>query len=128
MAVVAFPRVVLNIKRTCVSAISAKLLGLLSELRKAGIDVKHYIPGRLRIAVAQVKHNPALAQDIQRSLGSLPGITGVEAHPTTGSVLILFDGQLLAGREAHNRITETLAQLFPRVSQSTWRALWESAA
>lgn len=54
-------------------------------------QVVHFLPGRIRLKSVQMKGNTALAQEVRQTLMTLPGVLCVEAQPTTGSVLILYD-------------------------------------
>lgn len=68
-------------------------------------QVVHFLPGRIRLKSAQFKGNPALAQEVQQTLLTLPGVLSVEAQPTTGSVLVLYDS-------ANHLPLPTLAEAF----------------
>jgi len=56
-----------------------------------GLKVVHALPGRVRLKVAKVKGNPALARQTQEKLAQVPVIRPVEAKPGTGSPLIHYD-------------------------------------
>jgi len=58
--------------------------------RSAG-RVVHALPGRVRICFPQIKRNPARAQEVKGILAGLPGVEGVSANTTTGSVVIEYD-------------------------------------
>jgi hypothetical protein len=77
------------------------------------IKIVHAIPGRVRLKVAKLRNNPPLARVIQERLGAVRGIQGVEATPLTGSVLVLFDPQVVTAHESLMNLSETLADLFP---------------
>ncbi len=81
-----------------------------------GITVVHALPGRVRLKIPQVKDNQELARQAQEKLGQAPGIQRVEANPTTGSVLILYDLAMLASLEALGPLGEIFAELFPEVA------------
>ena len=51
----------------------------------------HVLDGRLRVKVPEVKRAPRKAAEVVRALQSVAGVTYVQANPTTGSVLVLFD-------------------------------------
>ncbi len=57
--------------------------------------VVHFTPGRLRLRVERPKRTPAVYGDLKALLGTLPGVTGVEITPTTGSVLVTYDPSTL---------------------------------
>ncbi len=77
------------------------------------IRIVHAIPGRIRLKVAQLRHNPPLARGIQERLGAVRGIQGVEATPLTGSVLVLFDPQAVTAPDSLLTLSQTLNDLFP---------------
>ncbi|HEX8203583.1 MAG TPA: hypothetical protein VF590_24115 [Isosphaeraceae bacterium] len=56
-----------------------------------GAEILHALPGRVRLRVAGLKRDPALAREIEGRLSADPAIRRVEASLVTGSVLILFD-------------------------------------
>jgi hypothetical protein len=55
------------------------------------VEILHAIPGRVRLRVAGLKRDPALAREIEGRFSADPAIQHVEASPVTGSVLIRFD-------------------------------------
>ncbi len=57
--------------------------------------VVSFTPGRLRLRVERGKRSPAIYDDIRGLLGTLPGVTGVDVTPTTGSVLVSYDPNTL---------------------------------
>jgi len=56
-----------------------------------GIELRHAIPGRIRLRIPAIKGEPALALEVQRQLAALPVIRRVEVNPTAASVLVLYD-------------------------------------
>jgi hypothetical protein len=78
-----------------------------------GIKVVHALPGRIRLKVAQVRENPALANQIQQRLTGVQGIQKVEVNPLTGSVLVLYDATATASPDSLRALAEPLAALFP---------------
>ena len=66
-------------------------------MKIAGLEVVHAMPGRVRLKVARVKGNPALARQAQEKLAKVPGIRQVEAKAGTGSLLIHYDLEELCG-------------------------------
>jgi hypothetical protein len=77
------------------------------------IRVVHAIPGRIRLKVAQVRENPALASELQMRLATVHGIKQVEVNPRTGSVLMLYEAQNTASPDALDALAESLTTLFP---------------
>jgi copper chaperone CopZ len=57
----------------------------------AGIELRHAIPGRIRLRIPAIKGEPGLSREVQRQLSALPVIRRVEVNPVTGSVLVLYD-------------------------------------
>jgi copper chaperone CopZ len=52
----------------------------------------HAIPGRVRFRdLPEIKRNPACAETARAALAEIPGVSKVEANPTTGSILVEFD-------------------------------------
>ncbi|HEV8712727.1 MAG TPA: hypothetical protein VGX03_07875 [Candidatus Binatia bacterium] len=84
-----------------------------TESDVGGIRVVHAIPGRIRLKVAQVRKNPALASEIQTRLATVHGIRQVEVNPLTGSVLMLYEAQDVASSDSLRTLAEPLAALFP---------------
>ena len=52
--------------------------------------------GRIRIKVPEVKDSPAMAGEIESQLAKLEGVAHVKANLLTGSVLVLFDAQVIS--------------------------------
>ena len=81
-----------------------------------GITVVHALPGRVRLKIPRVKENLELARQAQEKLSQAPGIQRVEANPTTGSLLILYDLAMLASVETLEPMGAIFAELFPEVA------------
>lgn len=58
----------------------------------------HALEGRLRIKVNEVKGSSQKAREIEGDLQTLAGINNVQANPTTGNVLILYNQRFLTQR------------------------------
>jgi Heavy metal associated domain 2 len=56
-----------------------------------GIELRHAIPGRIRLRIRAIKGEPRLSREVQKQLAGLRVIRRVEANPVTGSVLVLYD-------------------------------------
>jgi hypothetical protein len=84
------------------------------------IRMVHAIPGRVRLKVPKLRHNPTLARLIQERLGAVPGIQGVEVTPLTGSVVVRFDPQIVTAPESLMNLSETLTDLFPGLDLTQW--------
>lgn len=87
-----------------------------------GLKVVHALPGRVRLKVAKVKGNPALARQAQEKLIKVPGIQQVEATPGTGSLLIHYDMDDLFSAASLEILSETLGELFPEIEMVTLMA------
>jgi P-type Ca2+ transporter type 2C len=55
------------------------------------VAISHRLPGRLRVAVPWIHHEPVNAYRLQTKLEQIPGIRSVQCNPQTGRALILFD-------------------------------------
>jgi hypothetical protein len=84
-----------------------------------GLKVAHALPGRVRLKVAKVKGNPALARRAEEKLAKVPGIRQVEAKSDTGSLLIHYDMEDLFSTASLEILSETLAELFPEIEIAT---------
>jgi hypothetical protein len=77
------------------------------------LRVVHAIPGRVRLKVAQVRENPALAGELQKRLAATRGISKVEVNPLTSSVLVLYDERELSSPDVLHELAAPLSALFP---------------
>jgi copper chaperone CopZ len=59
----------------------------------------HALPGRLRLRIRDLKRSPDLARSIEQRLGRMAGVRRVEANPVTGSILVVYDENLLDRRD-----------------------------
>ncbi|MFH2067527.1 MAG: HMA2 domain-containing protein [Pseudomonadota bacterium] len=50
----------------------------------------HHVPGRLRVKIPNLKHQPGVAQDIQDLL-NLYGVNKIQIKQVTGSVVVQYD-------------------------------------
>ena len=57
---------------------------------------QHVLHGRLRIKVSEVKRQPQQAAEAEQALRQLEGVREVQANPTTGSVLVLFQPEVVS--------------------------------
>ena len=69
-------------------------------------EVRHAIPGRLRIYIPAVRYPGDLAPAIQRVIERQAGVAAAEVRTSSGSVVIRYDPQLSGVR---GRIEETIA-------------------
>jgi hypothetical protein len=87
-----------------------------------GLKIVHALPGRVRLKVAKVKGNPAMARRAQEKLAKVPGIKQVEAKADTGSLLVFYDLAGLFSEEALGTLSVTLEELFPEIEAATLMA------
>ena len=57
----------------------------------------HSVPGRLRVKIPQLRNNTGRCQEVQALLLGLEGVQDVEANCLTGSVLVRYDTDFIAG-------------------------------
>jgi len=91
-----------------------------------GIELVHALPGRVRLKIARLKGDPALAGEAQTKLGRVPGIKEIAANSITGSVLLLYDQKQLMSLESLATLSELLAQLLPDLDTGSFSA-WLTA-
>ena len=65
------------------------------------------LDGQLRIELREVKGSPATAENLLRSLLKVTGITYVEANPSTGTVLVFFESNLITDEKVLGHINES---------------------
>ncbi len=87
-----------------------------------GLKVVHALPGRVRLKVARVKGNPALARQTEKKLARVPGIIQVEAKSDTGSLLIHYGLDELCSEGSLGILGETLGELFPEIEVTSLMA------
>jgi hypothetical protein len=54
------------------------------------------LDGRIHITVPEIKGSHAMASEMESLLATLEGVAHVNANPLTGSVLVLFDAQVMS--------------------------------
>jgi hypothetical protein len=72
------------------------------------VQVVHALPGRVRLKLHRLKNNNAYAAEIQRDLLKVRGVTHLEAHPQTGSLLIEYDPNVLEALSLHPSVFSCL--------------------
>ncbi|MDD3652488.1 HMA2 domain-containing protein [Immundisolibacter sp.] len=92
---------------------TAELIAVRELLRRAGIDIAHYAPGRLRLRVARIKTDASFATRLKDRLAGVPGVLHLELRPLTGSVLIEFTADALNAAPAREALIDALTALFP---------------
>ena len=71
----------------------------------------HVLDGRLRIKVPEVKGAPLKASKVMEDLSKLHGVTYVQANPTTGSVLVLFESEIISSEQIVQALRQTGCRL-----------------
>jgi hypothetical protein len=62
-----------------------------NQMMAEEFQIVHFIPGRIRMKIDQLKGDVLLAENIQQTLSALSGINEVKVNHITGSVLVLYD-------------------------------------
>lgn len=93
-----------------------------------GFEVVHAIPGRVRLKIARVKHNPALAVEIRKRFSAIQGILQVDANPVTSSVLLIYDPKDIVSLDSLGSFLKTFTCLFPEVNLEHIKAWLTSPA
>lgn len=81
------------------------------------VQIVHLVPGRVRLKSKQLRTVPTLAQKIRGAFRGIPGMQSVEVNAVTGSVLILYDRQLIAADGSLERLAHVLGGLFPTLDR-----------
>jgi len=80
------------------------------------IEVIASRPGQLSLAIARMRGNEVLAQELENRFGAISGIHQVEADAVQGLLAIDYDRQRLSSLSFLLQIRETFSSLFPEVS------------
>jgi hypothetical protein len=62
-------------------------------------DYLHALDGRIRIKIPELKGSPEKSQEIKQHLSTCAGINYVQANPTTGNALILYNSMEISQNE-----------------------------
>lgn len=76
------------------SALSSFIRGGLETPMTTKAHVVHHIPGRVRLRVPSRRRQPAFFHDVKKRLEGLDSVSSVSVNPTSGSVLIRYQGQI----------------------------------
>lgn len=79
------------------------------------VKIVHFIPGRLRLRVKQLKNDPEFSARVKDEIEAVPGIIQVEINELTGSVLLKYEKEALDSDTSVNSMLETLERLFPEL-------------
>ncbi len=66
----------------------------------------HHVPGRVRMKNPEFKGNITLLQEVASCFQGQEGIEGIETNPLTGSVVILYDQQIMPVQHMANLLEE----------------------
>lgn len=72
-------------------------------------DYLHALEGRIRIKIPELKGSPGKSKEIKTHLSECVGINYVQANPTTGNALILYDSREISQCEIIAVLKEELA-------------------
>lgn len=56
-----------------------------------GVTISHYVPGRVRVRIVELKRNESLAQKIRTYASGMELVDNIEVNTLTGSVLVEYD-------------------------------------
>lgn len=79
------------------------------------VQVVSFIPGRVRLKVADLESSAEFAARVQNELTTVSAIHSVEIKPGTGSVLVKYDPLRVANPASLNPLCEKLKALFPDI-------------
>jgi hypothetical protein len=66
----------------------------------------HHVPGRLRVKAPALKRNPALAARTCSRVTAVEGVSGADANPVTGSLIVTYDPLRVDPRVLLQRLAE----------------------
>ena len=94
----------------------------MSGIQVDGVKVVHFIPGRVRLKVKEMKGEVEFSQQVEAELSTVPGIEQVEVNPITGSVLIKYDTAAVDCDASIDALAATLRHLFPSLDVDRMRS------
>lgn len=77
------------------------------------VKVVHFMPGRVRLRVEDLKGMPELVRKVQSALGAVPGVERVEVKTLTGSIVIEYNAQSIRSTESREALSKVLTTFFP---------------
>ncbi|WP_304542711.1 HMA2 domain-containing protein [Desulforamulus aquiferis] len=80
----------------------------------AGVQVLHYIPGRVRIYFRQIYNSPAKAEELRNYLGGFKEIRSFTVNHQTGTVLIEYSPEAVAGNKFLQEIEKLIVSRYDR--------------
>ncbi len=78
-----------------------------------GISIRHRLHGRVRLKIRRMRNDWRLADNLQRGLAGLQGIAAVEANAATGTLLVVFDPQVLEAPQPRRAFSTLMDSFFP---------------
>ncbi len=93
------------------SAMPARVRLRRSMLQQAGIEVRHAMPGRLRVRIALLRRRPDLARLLRVRVLALGGVLHVESRGITGSLVLLYEPETVTSRALLERIYDCVREL-----------------
>src|SRR5215831_8825019 len=87
----------LDVKGAAVSAPFVAGVGARPTALK--VDLAHHLPGFLRLHSALLKGNARAAKETQRHLAEISGVRSASVNPSTGSVLLEYDPDVIPSTE-----------------------------
>lgn len=88
-----------------------------------GMRVIHTSPGRMRLKVDDIKHNPDRAREIEDQLRIRPGVHSADANPLTGSLLLTFDEATWQTMELPFSLAQVLGISLNDLDPNEWHRL-----
>lgn len=78
-----------------------------------GVKITSFFPGRIRLKIADLVDNAALAARVERDIAAIDGIRQIEIDPQDGSVLIKYEKRRITAPDASRALLQTLRRHFP---------------
>ncbi len=78
------------------------------------VEVLHYVPGRVRLYSNQLINNPGNVQQVESYLNSVSEIQTFSINPGTGSVLIQYSPDDVAGNPLLTEVEKLVARQYRR--------------
>lgn len=88
-------------------------------LRQAGMEVRHAMPGRLRVRIRLLRRRPDLARRLCMRALTFGGVVHAETRRTTGSLVILYQAGTTSSRTLLERLYDSVLDLAeqPRLAE-----------
>lgn len=79
------------------------------------VRVTHFMPGRVRIRMEDIKGNPETAEWVRSTLGEIHGVRATNVSIVTGSILLTYDRRSILTEQAAESLGSALNTLFPEL-------------